>query len=82
MPEPQGCSSCGMDVNRHGLARHLEWGREDHTFCSYRCEFFWRRMRCTDHDLAGAALRPQLTNTPPFSVARVIRGERTRYPYR
>jgi len=35
-----------MDVNRHGLARHLEWGEVQHAFCSYRCEFFWRRT-CT-----------------------------------
>jgi hypothetical protein len=42
------CSSCGMDVSRHGLARYLEWDDGAKHFCSYLCEFFWRRAAAVD----------------------------------
>jgi hypothetical protein len=57
---PKVCSSCGMDINRHGLARYVEWGGLGHSFCSDFCEFFRRRTRIADLERAGAALPPQL----------------------
>ena len=45
MPEITGCSSCGIDVNRHGLTRYLEWDGVRLAFCSFLCEFLWRRKR-------------------------------------
>jgi len=45
MPEITGCSACGADENENGLARHLEWNGTPHAFCSYKCEFFWRRSQ-------------------------------------
>ncbi|HXC26554.1 MAG TPA: hypothetical protein VNV38_01260 [Stellaceae bacterium] len=61
MPELTGCALCGMDVNRHGLARHLVWDEIPHAFCSYLCEFFWRRTRLADADRSEAvsAMFPQ-----------------------
>jgi hypothetical protein len=43
MEEPIGCSWCSEDVDRHGLARHLDWTEAAHAFCCFLCEFFWRR---------------------------------------
>jgi hypothetical protein len=42
-------------VNRYGLARQLEWGGLEYSFCSNFCEFFRRRTRCTDDALSEAA---------------------------
>jgi hypothetical protein len=45
MSEPTGCSWCSEDVHLHGLSRHLQWDHEEHAFCSFLHEFFWRRER-------------------------------------
>jgi hypothetical protein len=55
MSESKKCSACGGDLNRHGLARQLEWGGVGYSFCSDFCEFFRRRTRCTDDELFEAA---------------------------
>jgi hypothetical protein len=53
MPEVTRCAHCGRDVDQHGLGRLLEWDVATHAFCSYLCEFLWRRARRAD-DLAAA----------------------------
>jgi ribosomal protein L24E len=58
MPEIAECSSCGSNVDQHGLTRYLEWDGVRHAFCSFLCEFFWRRRRDPDHVLAGVASAP------------------------
>jgi len=45
MPETTNCSACGINVNRHGLPRYLEWDGARLAFCSFLCEFLWRRKR-------------------------------------
>jgi hypothetical protein len=55
MPDSKKCSSCGGNLNRHGLARQLEWGGAGYSFCSDFCEFFRRRTRFTDDELSEAA---------------------------
>ena len=55
MPEI-GCSACGTDVNRYGLARFLEWDGVRHAFCSYLCEFFWRRRQRADNDVVAGVI--------------------------
>jgi hypothetical protein len=62
MPEYTGCAQCARDVDHHGLGRLLEWDGLSHAFCSYLCEFLWRRARHADHVLTASASFP-LRNT-------------------
>jgi hypothetical protein len=48
MAEPTGCSWCSEEVDRYGLARHLDWIGAAHAFCCFLCEFFWRRSRIAE----------------------------------
>lgn len=43
MPDTTACAECGKDANRNGLIRCLEWDGISRIFCSYLCEFLWRR---------------------------------------
>jgi hypothetical protein len=56
MPGPTACSQCERDVNYHGLARDLEWDGVPHVFCSFLCEFFWRRAHVARPSGAERAL--------------------------
>jgi hypothetical protein len=58
MAELKGCAHCGKDVDQHGLGRLLEWDEASHAFCSYLCEFLWRRARHADQIRAAAASGP------------------------
>jgi hypothetical protein len=58
MPEITGCESCGISVNHHGLTRYLEWDGVQLAFCSFLCEFLWRRKRDRAHTLTGVASWP------------------------
>jgi hypothetical protein len=48
MPEITDCVSCGIDVQRHGFPRYLDWAGVRVAFCSYLCEFLWRRRQALD----------------------------------
>ena len=51
--EPTGCAVCGIDANRYGFSRILAWDEVRFVFCSFLCEFLWRRKR-----LASPSARP------------------------
>jgi hypothetical protein len=54
MPEITHCSVCDTNVNRHGLPRYLEWDDMRLAFCSFLCEFMWRRKQGVDRALAAS----------------------------
>jgi hypothetical protein len=53
-----GCTKCGRDVDQQGLSRLLELKKMSLPFCSYLCEFLWRRALSADQVRAGAASGP------------------------
>ena len=55
MSEPTDCSWCSENVKQHGLARHLEWNGVAHAFCSFLCEFFWRRTEVAETETSASA---------------------------
>jgi hypothetical protein len=69
MPEVPECSWCGSCVDQHGLARFLAWAGARYAFCSYRCEFFWRRGRNTNHTIT--ALMMQSSAAPMMASNRL-----------
>ena len=55
-PANNPCNHCGEDAERFGLTRHLEWDGFGHLiFCSFLCEFFWRRDKVFERTAAAVA---------------------------
>jgi hypothetical protein len=80
MSEIADCSACGLDENLNGRARHLEWNGQPHSFCSYRCEFFWRRDRYAEYRLIEMASEPRLSRfrvCPRYARDRYCAGHTT-----
>jgi hypothetical protein len=60
MRERTGCAACGIDANKYGFPRTLNWDGVRFVFCSYLCEFLWRRK-----GLANKTLGPVASESAP-----------------
>jgi formate dehydrogenase maturation protein FdhE len=43
MLEHIGCATCGTNPDKHGFPCIVDWDGLRFVFCSYLCEFLWRR---------------------------------------
>jgi hypothetical protein len=54
--ENSPCNHCGEDAERFGLMHHLAWEGLGHlVFCSFPCEFIWRRDKVPEGTAATVA---------------------------
>jgi formate dehydrogenase maturation protein FdhE len=55
MLEHVGCATCGTNPDKHGFPHIVDWDGLRFVFCSYLCEFLWRRKRSANQTLGPVA---------------------------